>query len=123
MDYNGKNVPTTYDIEVRFLGKYSGRKTGFLELKGDGTGSYKYDIFGFGLPGCTSAPIELEWGFLLDEKGEVVRFDREYGYSYPLLLKSTGANSFQGCRKQIMLDFIIEQKNTLSISSSDDWVK
>ena len=123
MDYNGKDVRTSYGIDKRFLGKYSGAKKGFLELNENGTGSYKYDIFGFGLPGCTADPIELEWGFLLDDNGKMVRFNREYGYSYPLLLRSTGSNSFQGCRKKIMLDFIIEQDGTLSLSSSDDWEK
>ena len=123
IEYNGRKVKTTYRVEDRFMGTYKGRKTGFLELNSDGTGKYKYDVFAFTKPGCTDSPIEFEWGFLVDEGDSVVRFERDYGFSYPLLLKSVSETSFQGCRKTVMLDFIIEQNKSLSISSSDDWEK
>ena len=124
MEYNGSRVMTTYDVEERFLGKYSGRKSGFLELRSDGSGTYRYDIFGFALSGCKSGPIEFDWGFMVDEQGDILRFERDYGYSYPVLMKSLVENSsFQGCRKEIMLDFIIEKDGKLNVSSSDDWSK
>ena len=121
--YNGSLVMTSYDVDDNFLGTYSGRKSGFLELNADGTGTYKYDIFGFALPDCEPGPIDMEWGFLIDDVGDVVKFERDYGFSYPILLRATSESSFQGCRTQVMLDFIIEQNGTLSVSSSDDWTK
>ena len=123
IEYNGNQVKTTFDVESRFLGTYTGAKQGYLELSEDGTGKYRYDVFGFALPDCANADITFEWGFLIDADNQVVKFEREYGYSYPILYKSTSAVSFQGCRKKVMLDFIIEQGETLSISSSDDWQK
>ena len=93
-------------------------------LNEDGTGFYKYDIFGFAPQGCKNEPILIEWGFLINEEGEVVKFDREYGYSYPILFKSTGESSFQGCREPVLLDFLLEYKDgSLGVSSSDNWKK
>lgn len=122
--YNGKEVKTTYAVEDKFIGIYKGRKDGYLQLNADGTGTYNYDVFGFAPASCKKGPIAVEWGFLLDEKNQIVSFPREYGKSYPILLKSTSETQFQGCRTQVMLDFIMEYKNgELGISSSDDWIK
>lgn len=124
IEYNGKKVTTTYDVSEKFIGEYAGRKTGYLLLNADGTGIYKYDVFGFAPSTCVKGDIEIEWGFLIEENGEIVSFDREYGKSYPILMKSTGETSFQGCRTPVMLDFIMEYKNgQLGVSSSDDWIK
>lgn len=124
IEYNGKAVKTTFNAPDKFYGTYKGRKAGFLTLNQDGTGEYRYDVFGFAPSTCKKAPIKVEWGFLIDEKGKLVEFDREYGQSFPILLQSTGSNSFQGCRKPVMLDFIMVYKNgQIGVSSSDDWVK
>ena len=124
IDYNGGPVSVVYEVDDKFYGTYKGRKAGFLELKKDGNGAYKYDIFGFALPGCKATPIPIIWGFLMDEQGKPVRFEREYGWSYPILFQATTDQGFQGCRKKVQLDFIIERKDgSLGVSSSDDWLK
>lgn len=124
IEYNGKEVTTTYDVPEKFIGEYAGRKTGFLQLNADGTGIYKYDVFGFAPSSCKKGEIAIQWGFLIEEDGKIVSFDREYGKSYPILMKSTGETQFQGCRTPVMLDFIMEYKNgQLGVSSSDDWIK
>jgi len=121
--YHDKNVETTWKVNEQFYGKYSGSKSGYLELKKDGTGFYKYDYFAFAMAGCKNMPIEIQWGFLLDENGEIVRHEREYGFSYPILYKSTGEVSFRGCREEMLLDFLMVYKNgNIGVSSSDDWV-
>jgi len=123
-EYNGKQVKTTYAVDGKFLGTYSGAKTGYLTLNEDGTGAYNYDVFGFAPSGCKKDVIQIEWGFLVDENNEVVSFEREYGKSYPVLFKSLGDTQFQGCRTPVMLDFIMEYENgQLGVSSSDDWIK
>ena len=122
--YEGQEIKTTFQVSGSFVGEYKGRKTGFLILNEDGTGSYKYDVFGFAPASCKNQPIQIEWGFLLNKEDEIVKFDREYGYSYPILLKSTGETSFKGCREEVLLDFVLEYKDgSLGISSSDDWKK
>jgi len=122
--YEGQEVNTTFDVEVRFIGTYSGNKTGYLQLNEDGTGLYKYDIFGFAPQNCKNQVIQIEWGFLRNTEGGIVKFEREYGYSYPILLKSIGETSFQGCREPILLDFLLEYKDgSLGVSSSDNWKK
>ena len=122
--YNGSDVKTTWKVDDRFYGKYEGSKSGFLELKKDGSGGYKYDVFGFAKPGCKKGVIEMEWGFLVDGDGDLVKFEREYGYSYPILLRSKSEDrSFKGCREQVMLDFIFDKSGVLGVSSSDDWEK
>lgn len=122
--YQGKEVKTTYDVADQFIGTYKGRKEGYLQLNADGTGTYVYDVFGFAPSSCKKGPITIEWGFLLDENDQIVSFPREYGKSYPILLKSTSETQFQGCRTPVMLDFIMEYKNgELGVSSSDDWIK
>ncbi len=121
--YEGKDYLTTYEVPEKFTGKYEGAGDGFLELSQDGTGTYNYDVF-FAPEDCEKQPITLEWGFLLDENNNIVYFNRKYGRSYPVLLKSTSETSFQGCRQEVMLDFILEYTDgPLIISSSDDWVK
>lgn len=123
MEYDGKTYPTTFNVE-RFNGLYSGTKKGYLELRPDGTGTYVYDIFGVAPADCPRGPIELEYGFLVDEKNQPIKLERNYGFSYPLLLKSTGETSFQGCRTVVMLDFILEKQDSkLHVSSSDNWTK
>ncbi len=93
-------------------------------LNEDGSGLYKYDIFGFAPKSCKNQPIQIEWGFLLNKEGGMVKLDREYGYSYPVLLRSVGTTSFQGCREPVLLDFLLEYKDgSLGVSSSDNWGK
>ena len=121
--YQDTEILTTYDVPAEFYGLYSGRKSGYLKLNADGTGEYKYDIFGFAPPTCERKTIELKWGFILDKEGKITRNKRDYGFSYPILLESTGSNSFQGCRTPVMKDFILRRGETLHISSSDDWQK
>ncbi len=124
ISYNGSSVKTTFDVPAHFYGTYKGLKTGYLTLNEDGTGEYRYDVFGFGTPSCKEEVIRIEWGFLIGEEDSLVTFEREYGLSYPMLMKSTGATQFQGCRKEVMLDFIMEYKDgRLGVSSSDDWEK
>lgn len=121
--YKGEAYQTTIDVEVKFLGTYKGRKTGYLLLNADGTGTYKYDIFGPAPSTCKRGPITFNWGFLLDENGKVIKRKRNYGYSYPILLESTSSTSFQGCNTPVMMDYILDRNGTLHISSSDDWKK
>jgi hypothetical protein len=121
--YDGKDYLTTFDVPEQFLGRYAGEGEGYLELNADGTGTYHYDVF-FAPPECKKEPISVEWGFLLDEKNKIVHFNRKYGRSYPVLLKSTGETSFQGCRQPVMLDFIlVYDDGPTTVSSSDDWIK
>lgn len=121
--YKGTEIKTTFDVPVEFIGLYEGRKAGYLKLNPDGTGEYKYDIFGMAPPTCERTAIKLNWGFVLDKKGKIIKNKRDYGYSYPILLESTGSNSFQGCRTPVMKDFILKRGNSFHISSSDDWQK
>ncbi|UII29428.1 hypothetical protein LVD15_13660 [Fulvivirga maritima] len=124
IEYNGTAVKTTFNVPVEFYGKYAGRKSGYLQINEDGSGVYNYDIFGFAPSSCEKGAIDMEWGFLLNENNEIVKFEREYGLSYPVLMKSTGATQFQGCRTPVMLDFILVRKNgSITVSSSDDWEK
>ncbi|MGB3180176.1 MAG: hypothetical protein WBB45_02220 [Cyclobacteriaceae bacterium] len=122
--YRNEPVITTTNVPARFLGKYTGRNGGYLELRGDGTGTYVYDYFVYPTEGCVPGPVAIEWGFLINEKGGVFRYDRQYGYSYPVILKATSENtSFQGCRETVIMDYILVRGKELSVSSSDDWVK
>jgi hypothetical protein len=122
--YNGSKVNTTFDVDAKFYGTYKGRKTGYLTLNNDGTGIYNYDVFGFAPVSCKKGAIDIEWGFLLKDDGSIVTFNREYGKSHPILLKSTSETKFQGCKTEILLDFIMEYKDgKLGVSSSDDWIK
>lgn len=123
MVYNGEEYKTTIEVENRFLGTYKGRKTGYLQLNEDGTGTYKYDIFGPAPSTCKREPITFKWGFLLDESGKIVKRKRNYGYSYPVILESTSEASFQGCHTPVMMDYILDRGGTLHVSSSDDWKK
>ena len=123
LEHNGSKVLTTYDFDDRFFGKYTGSKGGFLILKEDGTGIYRYDYEQLS-KGCPGTDIAFTWGFILDEKGEVVRFERPYGFSYPVIYNCTGENAFRGCTVRTMVDYIMEYNDgTLSISSSSDWKK
>ena len=123
INYRGVDYLTTTEVETRFIGTYKGRKSGFMQLNSDGTGTYIYDVFGLAPATCKKEAIHFEWGFLLNENGEVVKKERDYGYSYPILLKSTSKTSFQGCSSTVMMDYILDKGGTLHVSSSDDWKK
>ena len=123
ISYRDKQYQTTYAVSAEFIGIYQGRKNGYLELSIDGTGEYKYDIFGNAPESCERKPIKFIWGFILNEDGDLVKNKRDYGYSYPILLQSTGDNSFQGCRTKVLKEFILVRGETLHVSSSDDWQK
>lgn len=121
--YRNQEIKTSYDAP-KFIGEYNGRKSGYLILNEDGTGLYNYDILGFAPESCKKQAIAIEWGFMVDNNNVILKFEREYGYSYPILLKSVGATSFKGCRDEVMLDFILDYKDgSLGVSSSDDWKK
>jgi len=122
-DLNGRKVKVTHQVDPGFYGRYSGTKSGFLLLKEDGTGEYQYDVQ-FPAQGCEPGAIKFDWGMLLNEKNEIVRFERDYGFSYPIILVCTGNNCFQGCRVKYMVDYILDKKQgKLEVSSSDDWEK
>ena len=121
--YRGEEYKTTTTVNERFIGTYKGRKSGYLKLNKDGTGTYKYDMFGMAPVSCKRIPIRFEWGFLIDSTNQVVKRKRDYGHSYPILLKSTSETCFQGCRTPVMMDFILDKKGVLNVSSSDDWKK
>lgn len=124
LEYEGTPVKTTYKVDHKFVGKYKGAKQGFLVLKADGTGQYRYDYFGFAADNCKDGPIDIKWGLLLDDNNEIVKFKRDYGYSYPIIYFSTSENFFQGCTKIAMVDYLLVYNNgTITVSSSDDWVK
>lgn len=121
--FNGSEVRTTYKVDATFYGLYKGSKPGNLELRADGTGTYRYDYSAL-MKGCESNMIDFEWGFLLDDNGEVVRFERPYGYSYPVLYCCTGKNTFRNCTMPTMIDYILVYKTgIITVSSSDDWKK
>ena len=121
ISYRGDDYNTTISVDSKFIGIYKGRKTGYLELKKDGTGTYKYDLFGYAPSTCKRQAITIEWGFVLDDKGEIQKRKREYGFSYTILLKSTSETTFQGCRTPVMMDYILDKNGVLNVSSSDDW--
>lgn len=117
-------ITVTYEVEDMFYGLYQGEKTGYLLLRRDGTGEYKYDIFGVSSTGCKEGVIPFEWGFPLDKNNNKVKFKKLYGYSYPVIFKCSGDLCFQGCSKIYLLDFILDKGDgKLHISSSDDWKK
>lgn len=123
LEYNGKEISTTTNIEEKFIGRYKGHKSGFLVLQKDGSGIYRYDYPGMS-PDCQGDEIKFRWGFLIDDQGNIVKLKRDYGYSYPIIYNCSGDNAFQGCTKRDMVDFILEYNDgTITISSSDDWVK
>lgn len=122
-DLNGRQVRVTNVADPNFYGRYQGGKEGYLLLREDGTGEYLYDI-AVPAEGCREGVIEFEWGFLVDENEQIVRFERDYGFSYPIIYKCTGENCFQSCRVRYLVDYIMDKKwGTLEVSSSDDWVK
>ena len=122
--HNQKEIKTTFDVDQKFFGQYKGRKSGFLQLNSDGTGAYKYDYQAFLPDNCEAGEIAFNWGFILDDSGNLLRFERSYGYSYPILFSCSGSNSFQGCTKTSMVDYILVYKDgTMTVSSSDDWKK
>jgi hypothetical protein len=121
---NGQEVKVTHQVDSKFIGKYSGSKSGFLILNEDGSGVYQHDESGMMKKGCTTEGIDFEWGFLVNDQGEVVKFDRPYGLSYPVIYKATGGFQFQGCSKPFLVDNILDKKGgVITISSSSDWIK
>ena len=120
----GEKVRVTCTADEMFFGLYQGAKSGYLSLNKDGTGEYKYDIFGIAKSGCIEDVIRFEWGFPLDKNNKKVKFKKPYGYSYPIILKCSGDVCFQGCSKQYIIDFILDKNDgKLHVSSSDDWEK
>jgi hypothetical protein len=113
----------TFEIEDKFYGKYLGNKQGFLQLNADGSGIYKYDYTGLSRS-CDGELIEIRWGFVLDKNNEIVRAERPYGYSYPIIYNCSGVNAFKNCTERSMVDYILVYKDgSITISSSDDWKK
>ena len=124
LKHNQKEVKTSFHIDTKFFGKYEGRKEGYLVLNEDGTGSYRYDYQMFLPQNCTPGEIKFNWGFIVNEDEEVVRFKRDYGFSYPIIYSCVGENSFQGCTKTSMVDYLLVYKDgSITVSSSDDWKK
>lgn len=123
LNFDGSEVLTTYDIDNEFYGMYRGSKPGYLELRTDGTGTYRYDYSAL-MKSCEGTGIDFDWGFLLDEHGKVVRFERPYGYSYPIIYSCTGKNTFRNCTLPTMIDYIlVYNSGVITVSSSDDWKK
>lgn len=121
---NGDEVKVTHKVAKAFYGRYEGDKSGYLLLNPDGTGIYEYDIFGFEQPGCETGKIDMEWGFLIDENNQIVKFKRDYGFSYPIIYSCIGPTCFQGCSRTYLVDFILDKNDErLIVSSSDDWEK
>lgn len=123
LEHNGSKVKTTFAIDKKFFGTYQGHKKGFLQLNADGSGVYKYDFPKLSTA-CSGEDIAINWGFIVEDNGEIVRFKRKYGYSYPIVYNCSGENTFQGCTKRTMIDYLLEYDDgTITISSSDDWKK
>jgi hypothetical protein len=121
---NGEKIRVTNEADEIFLGMYKGAKSGYLSLREDGTGEYKYDIFVVAGNECKEGIIQIEWGFPLDKDNKKVKFKKPYGYSYPIIFKCTGDVCFQGCSKEYIIDFILDKNDgKLHVSSSDDWKK
>jgi hypothetical protein len=119
-----EDVRVTNEVEDMFYGLYQGAKSGYLLLNRDGTGEYKYDIFGVVSTHCREGVIKFEWGCPLGKNNNKVKFRKPYGYSYPVILKCSEEICFQGCSKDYILDFILDKNDgKLHVSSSDDWVK
>ena len=62
---DNEEITVTHEVEDMFYGLYQGDKTGYLLLKKDGTGEYKYDIFGVTSSHCMKGIIQFEWGIPL----------------------------------------------------------
>ena len=122
-DIDGQKVRVTHIADEMFYGMYKGKKQGFLLLNRDGTGEYFYDEFGVIKAGCKKEKVMFKWGFLVDENNKIVRFEREYGYSYPIMYHCLESACFQGCQKSFMIDYILLKNDKLVVSSSDDWEK
>ena len=123
LNHNGSNIKTTFHIDDAFYGKYKGTKEGYLILHKDGTGIYRYDYPGLS-QSCQGTEIWFDWGFVIDEAGQIVRFERPYGSSYPVIYNCTGENGFKGCTERTMVDYImVYDDGSINVSSSDDWTK
>jgi len=123
LEYNGEKINTTFQIDSKFYGTYQGNKSGYLQLNPDGTGVYKYDYAGLS-KSCEGDLIEFDWGFVLTEENQIVRAERPYGYSYPIVYNCSGKNAFRNCTEKIMVDYIlVYDDGTITVSSSDDWNK
>jgi hypothetical protein len=119
-----KEITVTHNVDDMFYGLYQGDKTGYLLLKRDGTGEYKYDIFGVASSLCKEGIIHFEWGVPVNKENRTVKFKKPYGFSYPVIFKCSGEICFQGCSKVYLLDFILDKEDgKLHVSSSDDWKK
>jgi len=119
-----QEITVTYEVDDMFYGLYQGNKSGYLLLNKDGTGEYKYDIFGISSSACKEGIIQFEWGIPVNKDNNMVKFKKPYGFSYPVFYKCSGETCFQGCSKVYLLDFILDKGDgKLHISSSDDWKK
>ncbi|MGF1637964.1 MAG: hypothetical protein ACFCUU_12885 [Cyclobacteriaceae bacterium] len=124
LEYENSQVLTTYQAPDIFYGTYKGARQGFLTLNADGTGIYKYDYPVPGPDGCLEEEIAFIWGFIVDDAGKLVKFEREYGLSYPVIFSAEGNRGFQGCTKKAIIDYIQHRKDgSMHVSSSDDWKK
>jgi len=124
LTHNGSEVKTSFKVDKKFIGRYKGKKRGFLLLNADGTGVYKYDVYGFSREDCNGGEVRFVWGFIIDEKESIVKFDRPYGFSYPVVFVSSGKTGFQDCKKKSMVDYLMVRKDgSIAVSSSDDWVR
>ncbi len=124
MEHNGAKVKTSFTVDSKFIGTYKGSKPGYLVLNDDGTGVYRYDYEGLGPADCEGTEINIIWGFIVEENGDLVKFERSYGYSYPIVYNAIGEGSFKGCTSRSMIDYILEYEDgTITVSSSDDWEK
>ncbi|BDD03389.1 hypothetical protein [Aureibacter tunicatorum] len=119
---NGKDVKVLIPNDAQFIGKYKGSKSGFLVLNADGTGEFKYD-YAYNENACPDKSFDIEWGLILESDGMPLKFEREYGYSYPVILKSQSGNHFEGCTEKILVDYLLVKKDGVHVSSSDDWKK
>jgi hypothetical protein len=125
LNIDNQQVRTTFRVDSRFLGIYRGKRQGYLELRPDGSGTYRYDDAAVpGFRDCSPGEISLFWGFILTEDGEPLRFERPYGFSYPIVYIATEGQLFQGCSRTALIDYLLEYRNgSITVSSSDDWVR
>ena len=121
---DNREIRVTSEVDEIFYGLYKGKKSGYLLLNRDGTGEYKYDIFGIASPGCREGVITFDWGCPVDGNDNNVKFRKTYGFSYPVIFKCSGDICFQGCTREYIVDFILDKNDgKLLVSSSDDWEK
>ena len=120
IQYNGQKLSLLIPNNLNFFGEFKGKKSGFLVLNSDGSGEYKSD---YSLNSCDNTSFRIDWGFLMDENGEIVKIKRSYGFSYPVVYKSLDGKRFKGCKETLFFDYLLEKNGRIEVSSSDDWKK